>query len=161
LRSHTTGDLSNLKKALPMQNDKPSDNDDHPADNNVSTQNEPDMQQNAAGPQDTGDSPEVQVKAEGTSGEADNSENLRTAANADTPKSSTRVQDPKWTELLAKFHNESNGLLAGKENLKIVATNVKAKPPFYRKWSLEANQVMRLTASLRRRLKSAKSKSAA
>jgi hypothetical protein len=77
-----------------------------------------------------------------------------------TPKSQSpsKKEAPAWVAKISDYHNHINGLLAGKENMKLVAVNVSARQPFYKKWSLEANQVMRLTASLRRRSQEAQEK---
>jgi hypothetical protein len=108
------------------------------------------MSKNSPDPQDTGESQDLQVKASSADSK------LNPPDETQKPITSDLDQTPKWLILLGKFHDESNGLLAGKENLKIVATNLNAKPSFYRKWSFEANQSMRLTASLRRRIAAAK-----
>ncbi len=116
--------------------------------------------ENATGTQDTGESPDIQQKAE-----SKDTVNLSEAVpGRDQPEPAPHKEDksasnaPKWVQLLDDFHNNFNGLLAGKENLKLVAVNLDAEPSFYRKWSLEANQVMRLTSSLRRRSVAAKIK---
>ena len=66
-------------------------------------------------------------------------------------KSQAIAQRPHLKELI-RFHYEMNGLLAGKENLKIMAIDTKAKMAFYRKWVHEANSAFRITCDLRHRL---------
>jgi isopenicillin N synthase-like dioxygenase len=118
------------------------------------------LPENSTAQQDTGVSTEGQDKAaqdgQGIILEQKN-ETLKTDSKTTKPESN-KPNLPKWVHLLNKYHNDFNGLLAGKENLKIVAVNLDAKPSFYRKWSTEANQVMRVTASLRRRSVTAQKK---
>jgi hypothetical protein len=71
------------------------------------------------------------------------------------PNSSPREESqkgPRWITDLKRYHNDMNGLLAAKENLKLVALDKSVKPSFRYQWSLESNSVMRITVILRRRL---------
>ncbi len=52
-----------------------------------------------------------------------------------------------------RFYNDSNGNLAGKENLQMVAVSTKIRVNYYNKWSLEANQLFALVVNLKRRFR--------
>lgn len=74
------------------------------------------------------------------------------------PADDSAEEGSAWIGELNRFHNNMNELLYEKENLKIVAVNKSAKPSFYKQWSKEANNVLRITAILRRRLNAATKK---
>lgn len=113
--------------------------------------------------QDTGETPELQAQPpspEAGSPEISN-ENKAESTPASEPTTAPPTTKPRpkveaWVRQLHRYHNDMNGLLAAKENFKIVAVNKSAKQAFYRKWSYEANQVLRLTSVLRRRMAESK-----
>ena len=98
--------------------------------------------------EDTGETGEVQAEAvEGSS--AVSKETAADTAPA-APKN-PELDWPEWLQQISRYHNDMNGLLAGKENLKVMAVNTSARPSFYKKWVYEANQFARLTVNLRHR----------
>lgn len=101
----------------------------------------PSIPQDKSG-EDTGETGEVQAEAAiGTD------EPKVEAAPAAPPQSDL----PEWLQQISRYHDGMNGLLAGKENLKIMAINITVRPSFYKKWVYEANQFARLTINLRHR----------
>jgi hypothetical protein len=66
------------------------------------------------------------------------------------------VQSPQWRQELKRFHNDINGILAAKENYKLVCVDQNAKPSFAKAWKQEANRYFQLIVNLRRRAKGAK-----
>lgn len=124
-------------------------------------------QQTSSSLEDTGETPEIQAEPPPSAVSQDASEIMADEEVGASPEASSAVtseqnltapKEKSWQDHLARYYNDMNGLFAGKENLKIVAINTSARPSFYRKWSNEANQVLRVTANLRRRLKNAKQK---
>jgi hypothetical protein len=99
-------------------------------------------------PEDTGDSADIQAQLPAGDPQSPVEASKVDAASQNQASS----EDPRWVTDLKRYHYDMNGLLAAKENYKIVAVDKSAKPSFYRQWSAEANNVMRITAILRRRL---------
>lgn len=105
-----------------------------------------------AGSQDTGEAPQIQAEPATQTNSAQGSAEALNSPETSTGPEEVSKGEKTWRDHLVRYHNDMNGLLAAKENLKIVAVNKAARPSFYKKWSLEANQFMRITAILRRRL---------
>ncbi len=70
------------------------------------------------------------------------------------PKKADKI--PKWRIELNRFHNDVNGILATKENLKLVSMDKNTKPSFARNWKQDANRYFQLIVNLRRRATGAK-----
>ncbi len=100
--------------------------------------------------EDTGETPEVQAEAAMETSSEPNIEADLTPSEQPAP-SSADPELPVWIQQISRYHDDMNGLLAGKENLKIMAVNTSARPSFYKKWVYEANQFARLTVNLRHR----------
>ena len=106
--------------------------------------------------QDTGEIAEVQAEAAGPSEDLSETapvpgENPPDSATVTPIPAKPASNLPAWVHEMSRYHNDMNGLLAGKENLKIMAVNTSARPSFYKKWVYEANQFARLTVNLRHR----------
>ena len=97
--------------------------------------------------EDTGETPEVQAEAAMAASnepniEADLAPSPESEDQADIDKlmaeqtapSSQEPELPVWIQQISRYHDDMNGLLAGKENLKIMAVNTSARPSFYKKW---------------------------
>jgi hypothetical protein len=109
-------------------------------------------------PENSEETPEVQ--AEPTLEASDTAETtepapLEGALKTEDPPASN---EPDWIVQLRRYHHNINGLLAAKENLKIVAVNRGANPAFTKNWSREANSMMRLAVIMRDRLELATGK---
>lgn len=114
--------------------------------------------------EDTGETPEVQAEAAMETSnepnieagltptlESDDQADINKPVAEQTTPSSSDPGLPVWIQQISRYHDDMNGLLAGKENLKIMAVNTSARPSFYKKWVYEANQFARLTVNLRHR----------
>lgn len=99
--------------------------------------------------EDTGETAEVQAEAVESASETPGSHDSSDTAPASAEEPALKL--PEWVLQISRYHNDMNGLLAGKENLKIMAVNTSARPSFYKKWVYEANQFARLTVNLRHR----------
>lgn len=103
--------------------------------------------------QDTGETAEVQ--AEAGAGEppvaSEATPQEQTPATSPEPPTKAALVLPSWVKQISRYHNDMNGLLAAKENLKIMAVDKSVRHSFYKKWVFEANQYARLTVNLRHR----------
>jgi hypothetical protein len=70
------------------------------------------------------------------------------------PKKADKI--PKWLNELNRFHHDVNGILATKENLKLVSMDKNIKPSFARAWKQDVNRYFQLIVNLRRRATGAK-----
>lgn len=132
--------------------------DEVPVEQTSPIQPSEDLPQNTSGREDTGETLQLQDKADASVDETpkESPGDPVPIPNSEPIHAAPPEILPDWLVQLSRYHNDSNGLLAAKENLKLVAVNEQASPAFYRKWSLEANQIMRLTSNLRRRMDSGK-----
>lgn len=61
-----------------------------------------------------------------------------------------------WKSELNRFLQSANGVLATKENLKLVSVDKKLNPAYVKSWKLESNRYFQLLVNLRRREKETK-----
>jgi hypothetical protein len=66
------------------------------------------------------------------------------------------ARKPAWNKELERFHDDINGILATKENLKLVALDKNARQSFSRLWRTESNRFFQLAVNIRRRKRGVK-----
>jgi hypothetical protein len=67
-------------------------------------------------------------------------------------KKAEAVADPEWRKNLKEFHDKVNGVLAAKENMKVVAMDQKIHSAYSQNWKIQCNRYFQLTVAMRRRL---------
>ena len=65
----------------------------------------------------------------------------------------TKVLNAMQVTEFQRFFADTNGLLAGKENLKLQAITTQIRVNYYHKWSEESNKLLALAVNLKRRFK--------
>jgi hypothetical protein len=120
------------------------------------TANPPDMgSQEPAQANDTVDAQTPDAKAESSAPAEDSGEAAIKKEEAAVARKKAE-QTPEWRRELKRFHNDINGILAAKENYKLVCVDQNAKPSFARTWKQESNRYFQLMVNLRRRARGAK-----
>ena len=78
-------------------------------------------------------------------------------ATAGSPESEIKSKvDPNWRTELKKFHDDLNMVLASKENLRLVALDIKVRQEFAEAWKLASNRHFKLMVNLRKRYRGVK-----
>jgi beta-xylosidase len=73
-------------------------------------------------------------------------------ATAGSPESEIKSKvDPSWRTELKRFHDDINLVLASKENLRLVAIDIKVPQEFAEDWKLASNRYFKLMVNLRKR----------
>ncbi len=71
-------------------------------------------------------------------------------------KKAEDAADLRWKDALLNFHDKLNGVLAAKENMKLVAVEQKVHPAYVLNWKIQSNRHFQLVVAMRRRLKNGK-----
>ena len=122
-------DDQNETSAVALADSNPSPTTDSSA--SMDTAAEPAGTASSAPPEDSGDQGTKEAEASGS-----------TAKN---------IHKEPWRQHLNRFHHDINGILATKENFKLVCVDKQAKDAFSRNWKLESNRYFQLVVNLRRR----------
>jgi hypothetical protein len=78
-------------------------------------------------------------------------------ATAGSPESEIKSKaDSSWRTELKRFHDDINMVLASKENLSLVAVDIKVRQEFAEDWKLASNRYIKLMVNLRKRYKGVK-----
>ena len=79
-------------------------------------------------------------------------ETKKQEATAGSPESEIKSQvDSSWRTELKRFHDDINLVLASKENLRLVAIDIKVPQEFAEDWKLASNRYLKLMVNLRKR----------
>ena len=84
-------------------------------------------------------------------------ETKKEEATAGSPESEIKSKvAPSWRTELKRFHDDLNMVLASKENLRLVAIDIKVPQEFAEDWKLASNRHLKLMVNLRKRYNGAK-----
>ena len=84
-------------------------------------------------------------------------ETKKEEATAGSPESEIKSKvDSSWRVELKRFHADVNMVLASKENLRLVAIDIKVPQEFAEDWKLASNRYLKLMINLRKRYKGVK-----
>lgn len=85
------------------------------------------------------------------SSRAQDSEEPTTMKEEASNQDSTSKLDDAWKKDLKRYLNDMNGVLAAKENLKLVWVDKRLNPAYAINWKIESNRYFQLMVNLRRR----------